>query len=245
MDRYGIIGYPLGHSKSPAAFKAAYGGRWPFDLIEGTDFEQLWELFLSRYKAANITAPFKEIAYAKVDIKNPEIEMIRATNLVINTPDGVTAYNSDYRGVKQCIIDAGFKAGDTALVVGAGGAGKAAAAAAKSLGLETAVTNRTMRKAAAMAEFMGLELLPWEDSQSVDLLIYTVPGPIDGVERFGSKAVLEACYAKPTFTREGLAAQGRAYIDGKQWHYQQAIAGYGLMTGEKPDTQATREVYNF
>lgn len=245
MDKFGIIGYPLGHSKSPAAFKAAYNGKWPFDLIEGKDFEALWNLFLKEYKAVNITAPYKELAYRKADIITPEVEMIHATNLVVKTPDGIKAFNSDFRGVKQCIINAGFKAGDTALVVGAGGAGKAAAAAAKDLGLETAITNRTLRKAEAMAEFMGLELLPFDRSHSVDLLIYTVPGPIDGVERFSGRAVLEACYANPTFTKEGLALKGVRYIDGKEWHYQQAVAGYGLMTGEEPDREATREVYNF
>lgn len=245
MDKFGIIGYPLGHSKSPAAFKAAYAGRWQFDLIEGTDFEKLWDLFLNEYKAVNITAPYKELAYAKADIITPEVEMIHATNLVIKTAQGIKAYNSDFRGVKQCILNAGFKAGDTALVVGAGGAGKAAAAAAKAVGMKTAVTNRTMRKAEAMAEFMGIEAIPFDKATDADLLIYTVPGPIDGVERFGSKAVLEACYAKPTFTREGLAAKGIPYIDGKYWHFQQAIAGYPLMTGEEPDIEATREAYNF
>lgn len=245
MDKFGIIGYPLGHSKSPAAFGAAYHGKWPFDLIEGKDFEALWGLFLKEYKAVNITAPYKELAYAKSDIITPEVEMIHATNLVIKTAEGIKAFNSDFRGVKQCILNAGFKAGDTALIVGAGGAGKAAAAAAKDLGLRTAITNRTLRKAEAMAEFMGLELLPFNESQSVDLLIYTVPGPIDGVERFSGRAVLEACYANPTFTKAGLEAKGSVYIDGKEWHYQQAVAGYGLMTGEEPDREATREAYNF
>lgn len=245
MDKFGIIGYPLGHSKSPAAFTAAYAGRWQFDLIEGKDFEELWQLFLKEYKAVNITAPYKELAYQKADIITPEVEMIHATNLVIKTPDGIKAFNSDFRGVKQCIINAGFKAGDSALIVGAGGAGKAAAAAAKDLGLKTAVTNRTLRKSAAMAEFMGIDLHPFEKPCDADLLIYTVPGPIDGVERFSGKAVLEACYAKPTFTKEGLAAKGVPYINGKEWHYQQAIAGYGLMTGVQPDIEATRKAYEF
>lgn len=245
MDKFGIIGYPLGHSKSPAAFKAAYNGKWPFDLIEGKEFEALWELFLKEYKAVNVTAPYKEMAYAKADIITPEVEMIHASNLLVKTPEGVKAFNSDFRGVRKCITNAGFKAGDTALIVGAGGAGKAAAAAAKDLGLNTAITNRTARKAEAMAEFMGLELLPFEESHSVDLLIYTVPGPIEGVGRFSGRTVLEACYANPTFTKEGLAAKGMEYIDGREWHYQQAIAGYGLMTGEEPDKEATRKVYEF
>lgn len=245
MDKFGIIGNPLNHSKSPAAFTAAYNGRWQFDLIEGPDFEILWQRFLKEYKAANVTAPYKEMAFRKADILTPEVEKICATNLVVNTPEGVKAYNSDYRGVKQVIINAGVKAGDTALIVGCGGAGKAAAFAAKDLGLKTFVTNRTEEKALATASHIGLEVHPFSEPKSVDFLIYTIPETIEDITRFRGKTVLEAAYATRAFNDEILKSIGAAYISGKEWHFQQAIAGYGLMTGTEPDIEATRKVYNF
>lgn len=245
MDKFGIIGNPLGHSKSPAAFTAAYNGRWQFDLIEGPDFEVLWQKFLREYKAANVTAPYKEMAFRKADILTPEVQNICATNLIVNTSDGVKAYNSDYRGVKQVMINAGMKEGNTALIVGCGGAGKAAAFAAKELGLKTFVTNRTEEKSMATASHMGLEVHPFNEPLSVDFLVYTIPETIEDITRFRGKIVLEAAYASRAFTPEILESIGARYISGKEWHFQQAIAGYGMMTGMAPDIDATRKVYNF
>ena len=83
MDSFGLIGHPIAHSLSPALFTAAYGGKYPYDLIETPDFEQAWARFLAGYKAINITAPFKENAFARVNWKSPACERIGATNLVV------------------------------------------------------------------------------------------------------------------------------------------------------------------
>lgn len=245
MLKYGIIGYPLWHSKSPEAFTAAYSGRWSFDKIESPDFDYCWQRFLDEYAGLTVTNPFKEPAYRHSDIITPEVERIRATNLVVKTPEGIKAYNSDYRGLLQCISKAGFKKGDTALVVGCGGAGKAAAAAASELGLVTKITNRTPAKAEAMRDHMGLEIHPFDDPADCDLLIYTIPGKIDKLERFHARTVMEANYANPSYNEELLARIGASYIGGKVWHYEQAVAGYQLMTGVAPDKDSVRRVYGF
>ena len=39
INRFGLIGNPVSGSKSPDLFKAAYGGKFPYDLIEEPDFE--------------------------------------------------------------------------------------------------------------------------------------------------------------------------------------------------------------
>ena len=93
MDRYGLIGHPIGHSLSPRLFKAAYNGKHPYDLIETSDFEKAWKRFLDGYRAINVTAPFKTDAFARADWKSPECERCGATNLCLNTPEGVKAYN--------------------------------------------------------------------------------------------------------------------------------------------------------
>lgn len=245
MDKFGIIGYPLGHSKSPAAFAAAYGGRWRYDLIEGTDFEALWQRFLSGYKAVTVTAPYKEMAYGKADIIAPDAARTLATNLVVKTPEGVKAYNSDYRGVKNLLVGRGFGKGDRALIIGCGGAGKAAAAAAVDAGLDTLVTNRTASKAETLANHLGIGIHPFDESLETDIVIYTIPGPINKLERFRCSLVLEACYANPSYTPELLAKLSAGYIGGREWHYHQAVTGYGIMTGIEPDAESVRKVYEF
>ena len=99
--RFGLIGHPIAHSLSPALFKAGYDGKYPYDLIQTDDFEQAYSRFLDGYDGINVTAPFKELAFAKADILSEECRLIRATNLLVKTPEGVKAYNSDYLGVRM------------------------------------------------------------------------------------------------------------------------------------------------
>lgn len=246
MDRFGLIGYPIGHSVSPALFGAAYSGRWSYDLIEGPDFGPLRERFMQDYRAVNVTAPYKEDAYRTADILSDEVRAIHASNLLVKTPEGkVKAYNSDYLGLRTLITGAGLKAGDSALVIGCGGAGKAAAAAARDLGLETSVANRTAGKAGETAQQMGVKICDFYKAQSADIIIYTLPCPVENIERFDAGVYLEASYAHPSFDREALSAKGRRYISGRMWLFQQAVDGYPIMTSEEPDVEAMKKIYGF
>ena len=99
--KFGLIGHPIAHSLSPALFKAGYDGRYPYDLIEGDDFEESYRRFIEGYDGINVTAPFKELAYAKADIVSEDCRLIKATNLLVKTTEGVKAYNSDLLGVRM------------------------------------------------------------------------------------------------------------------------------------------------
>ena len=219
MDKFGLIGHPIAHSLSPALFTAAYGGKYPYDLIETPDFEEAWARFLADYKAINVTAPFKGDAFARVDWRSPECGRVGATNLVVKTPEGTRAYNSDYLGVKALLEPLGCC---TAAVVGYGGAGKAALAAAEDLGLDT----RLFRHA--------------EIARGVraDVIIYTLPRAVEGIDRLDCTHLLEANYKDPCLA-------GRpGYIPGSAWLLAQAVTGYALMTGEQPDPEAMTAVFS-
>ena len=156
--KFGLIGHPIEHSLSPALFKAGYDGRYPYDLIQTADFEEAYARFLEEYDGINVTAPFKELAISKADILSEECQAIGATNLLVKTPEGIKAYNSDYLGLRLWIGQisrlASLARNDkekaarndkmpTILIVGLGGAGKAAAEAARSLGCDVTLMNRT------------------------------------------------------------------------------------------------------
>ena len=64
MSRFGLIGFPIAHSLSPLLFKAAYGGRFRYDLLESEDFDTAFRAFMKSCDAVNVTAPFKELAGA-------------------------------------------------------------------------------------------------------------------------------------------------------------------------------------
>ena len=218
MDKFGLIGHPIAHSLSPALFTAAYGGRYVYDLIETPDFDEAWRRFLAGYRAINVTAPFKGDAFARVDWRSPECERAGATNLVVKTPEGTKAYNSDYRGVKALLAPLGCR---SAAVVGFGGAGKAALAAAEDLGLDTRLYRH--------AEVAG--------GVQADVIIYTLPRAVEGIDRLDCSHLLEANYKDPCLA-------GRpGYIPGSAWLLMQAVTGYALMTGEEPDPAPMRAVF--
>lgn len=213
-DRFALIGHPIAHSLSPRLFRAAYDGKYAYDLIETPDFEQAWERFRKDYRAINVTAPFKGRAFEKADWRSPECERVGATNLCVNTEEGVKAYNSDYLAVRALMEGRG----GSASVIGFGGAGKAALAAARDLGLETRLY-RHDRIAAGI---------------SSDIIIYTLPKAVEGFDRLECDMLIEANYKDPCL------AGHPGYVPGTAWHLLQAVLGYALMTGESPDEEAMR-----
>ena len=278
--KFGLIGHPIAHSLSPALFKAGYEGSYPYELIEGADFEDSYRRFLEGYDGINVTAPFKELAFVKADILSPECETVGATNLLVKTPDGIKAYNSDYLGVRMWLSDVaeGLKrtpptpsswapppaargvarfsspqlhpTAVKTLIVGLGGAGKAAAAAAESLGMEVIRMNRTIKdeKTRALSDFT-------ECFREADIVIYNIPTAIPGLsgltdEDFGAgkpKCILEANYKNPSFDEGFIRKMKKAnplaeYTSGKTWLLYQAVTGYELFTGEKPDLAKMADV---
>ena len=287
MKRFGLIGHPIAHSLSPALFKAGYGGKYPYELIETADFEEAYNRFLNGYDGINVTAPFKELAYAKADILSEECRIIKATNLLVKTPDGIKAYNSDYLGVRMWLEEAaeGLKrtpptswapppaargvarfstppqphSTARVLIVGTGGAGKAAAVAAASMGMNLTLMNRSLEKAEAVMESIGemngapaAEVRPLEDFREcfreADVVIYNIPSAIPAlVELSGEdfnpghrKFILEANYKNPSFDKELIMKMmgtnpEASYTKGTVWLLYQALTGYEIFTGEKPD----------
>ena len=262
--KFGLIGHPIGHSLSPALFKAGYDGRYPYELIETPDFEEAYQRFLEGYDGINVTAPFKELAIRKADILSEECRAIGATNLLVKTPEGIKAYNSDYLGVRIWIGEISRLAslarndnrpsgpsqsdGEPAcrlrtLVVGLGGAGKAAKAAAESLGMDTVLMNRTRYSddIKPLSQFR-------EEFGKADIIIYNLPVRIAGLDSLTEeelcpgkpKHILEANYRNPSFDNSLIHRMKElnpdiTYTEGRTWLLLQALTGYEIFTGEKPD----------
>ena len=275
--KFGLIGHPIAHSLSPALFRAGYDGRYPYDLIQGEDFEASYQSFIEEYDGINVTAPFKELAYAKADLPSEECRLIKATNLLIKTPEGIRAYNSDFLGVRlwleEVLSDPEWEqrlrshSGPcqvTALVTGCGGAGKAAAAAAASLGMKVVLMNRNHDKAVSLANDLkeaGYEAEAVAISgfcrcfNEADIVIYNIPTAIPEMQQLlaeplnstGTKHILEANYKDPSFDEAYLKSlqelnPGVRYTGGRTWLLYQALTGYEIFTGEKPDLQKMSDV---
>ena len=248
--KFGLTGHPIEHSLSPALFKAGYDGRYPYELIVTPDFEEAYQIFLKEYDGINVTAPFKELAIQKADILSDECKTVGATNLLVKTPEGIKAYNSDFLGVRSWL--SGVSRSVRVLIVGAGGAGKAAAAAADSLGMETVRMNRTQ---------YSIDIKPLsqfrEEFRKADIIIYCLPVRIEELDALSTedfcpgkpKIIMEANYRNPSFDEKLIRRMQEAnamirYTDGRTWLLHQAVEGYGILTGESPDKNRMEAVIN-
>ena len=233
--KFALIGHPVAGSLSPLLFGAAYSGRYQYDLIDRPSFDEAWEVFLNGYDGINVTAPFKQDAFSRCLWLSPAARLTGAVNLVLK--DGLRGYNTDVDGILYAL--AGCPVHD-ALVVGTGGAARAAIAAALQLGCRVFVLGRSPEKVAALEAQFGL---PGTPVSSPDLVIYTLPGsaPVPSFldlfrESLPVATVLEANYRDPRLANLPC----RKYISGVRWLLGQAVAGYSLFTGERPSEAAMK-----
>lgn len=213
MDKFGLMGFPTAGTLSPGLFRQHFGGRWEYDEIETPSFDEAWRRFVEEpYKAVNVTAPFKEPACARADIQGPECKRIKAANILIKTPEGIVARNSDYLAVRKIIEDSLDRCtGRTAAVIGFGGAGKAALAAAEDVCGPAGVR---------LYRHDGIS-----GGVKADIIVYTLPKAVPGIEKLECSVLVEANYKTPC-----LSDGPYIYVPGTEWLRLQGAFGYPLMT---------------
>lgn len=246
MAKCGLIGNPISHSKSPALFRAAYGeGPHTYSLIEAPTCQEAMQRFREEgFTGINITSPFKDEVMEYVSLPDSISSTLGSANTIISRNGELHSYNTDYYGVRNTLEAFIPNPGCRALVIGAGGAGKAAALAVKDMGLDVYFANRSSHAAAPFAQKIGVEYVPLDKIPlllpQTDIIVYNLSMEIDplrGVSLQG-KIVFEANYAHPNLAHRDAGL----YIDGRYWLYNQAIPAFRLFTGEEPLTSPMKEV---
>lgn len=254
MAKFSLIGNPISHSKSPALFKAAYGeGMHTYTLLEAPTCKEAMQRFKDEgITGTNVTSPFKDEIMDHISFPDKISSILSSANTVILKEGKLHSFNTDYYGVKNTLeeylnskssLGASKEEPLTALVVGAGGAGKAAALAVAHMGMEVYLANRSSCAAKPFADKTGAQYIPLTEIPlllpKTDIIIYTLGMEIEQLKgvHLGGKIVFEANYAHPNMQCCGA----EEYIDGRLWLYNQAIGAFRLFTGEEPCTQAMRE----
>ena len=84
MARFGLIGNPIAHSKSPALFKAAYSGEDSYELIEAESLEASMDKFLnSDFKGINVTSPYKDVVMQYVSCPDRVSALLGSANVLL------------------------------------------------------------------------------------------------------------------------------------------------------------------
>lgn len=163
----GLIGYPVGHSRSPAMQQAAFDAlgipaRYVlWETPPETLAERIASLRAPDVLGANVTIPYKTAVVPLLDALAPSaLQAGGAVNTIVRGADGrLTGHNTDVTGVLRVLDSYGAgDAGQSALVLGAGGAARAAWAAAHERAMTLRVAARRPSVAREALSALGLSL---------------------------------------------------------------------------------------
>ncbi len=195
----GVIGYPIAHSLSPRLHRfwlSAHGidGHYVPLAVRREDFATTVQaLVRSGFAGVNVTVPHKEAAFALAHRNDSAAMAAGATNLLIFLADGtIVGRNTDAEGLRASLAEAlgpQALAGKKAVLMGAGGAARAALFSLDALAVgEIAIVNRHHERAQAMALAIQPHLRArlgavdkWENAVlDADLLINATSGGMKG-----------------------------------------------------------------
>ncbi len=158
--RFGVIGWPLGHTLSPAFQQAALDALGVSAVYRALptppeDVEtRLREARCGEWRGLNVTIPHKLRVAELVDCRTPAAERLAAVNTVDARDGRLIGDNTDVEGFSRALTEHGHfdPSGRRAVLVGAGGAGRAVAWALADLGVEhLTLANRRRERADALA----------------------------------------------------------------------------------------------
>jgi shikimate dehydrogenase len=272
-DRYGVMGNPIAHSKSPMIHSLfAEQTKQPLSyeaiLVEIGAFNEAVEAFCSAGgKGLNVTVPFKRDAWKRVDERSPCAELAGAVNTIVVREDGsLLGDNTDGVGLVRDIRDnLNIALADkNVLILGAGGAVRGVLGPLLDEGPATVtIANRTPARAQELADAFeeqgsvdgcGFDEL---DGSSFDIVINGTSASLKGEVPPLPDALLAKgalCYdmmygAEPTAFMAWADDHNSAHIaDGLGMLVEQAAESFLIWRGVKPQTapviQAVRESLN-
>ncbi|ARS89229.1 shikimate dehydrogenase [Natrarchaeobaculum aegyptiacum] len=260
MDVFGLVGNPVGHSLSPPMHEAAYDelgleARYVTFEPEPDDVEAAVRgAGALGITGLNVTIPFKRDVLEVVD-PDEMAERIGAVNTIDFTGETVTGHNTDAAGAMRALRDHDVAVdGARAVVVGAGGAGRAIAFGLADAGASVEIANRTAERAHDLADEVpgatghGLEALESLVSEADVLINATSVGmeedesPVPDEYLHGDLAVMDAVY-RPLETRllREAADAGATTVDGAWMLLYQGVEALELWTGRDAPVEAMNE----
>jgi shikimate dehydrogenase len=221
----------------------------PGDLFD----ETVHGLLGSGYRGANVTIPHKLLALAIADEATPEARGAGAANTLTFGDDGsIHADNTDVGGLLDAIGDVPR----SALVLGAGGAARAAIWSLRHAGTAVSVWNRTPGRAAALATELDVQAAPTVEPETYEAVINTTAVGLD-TTLSDESALAALCLedkAPPSLVVDLVyrgggqatplqhwAEQGQSrFVDGLEILVRQGARSFEIWTGKEPPLEVMR-----
>lgn len=249
----GVAGQPIAHSLSPlihgawiaaAGLDADYRAFGPAD--EAGFAELVAEGRAGGLRGLNVTAPFKAQALAAADEVTDTARLCGSANLLVFEGGRVRADSTDGAGLMAALAEqapALEAAGRPVLILGAGGAARAAAAALKAAGAEVGVLNRTPQRAERLAADLGVRVAGPDAPAEAALVVNALSAPpgID-MEVLRPDTVLMDMTYRPLLTPFLAAGQARGLttVDGLAMLIGQARPSFRTLFGMEPPSVDVR-----
>jgi 3-dehydroquinate dehydratase / shikimate dehydrogenase len=266
---YGVLGDPVAQSMSPLLhnhlFKlvninAVY---LPFRVPRGQLNEALRQFEYLPCEGYSVTIPHKESAAQLATSSDPGVEDTQAANTLVRKQDGFWAANTDYPAVLDCIrsnqpMGEENKPKDwkecKALLLGAGGAARAAAYALLDLGIPITVSSRTLSRAETLASEVKGQAIDWatRHREPCDVVVNCTPigmhpevdeSPIHASFLQPGMVVFDTVYnPETTLLVKDARDRGCTVITGVEMFVRQAAKQFKYFTDVEPDLEKMREI---
>ena len=257
MDRYAVVGNPVGHSLSPEihrAFAAETGERLRYDKLPAPmdGFADVAGEFFERGgRGLNVTLPFKGEACRWVDKAQPAAARCGAVNTIAVEGGRTLGFNTDGIGLVRDLEAQEIRlSGRSLLLIGAGGAiSGILSALVEADPASVCIANRTLAKAEALAERHGVRVSAASLEGLAGRFDLIINGTSAGLAGEGGLidpplAAGAQCYDL-LYSRDGQTpfcrwAQraGAAWVsDGLGMLVEQAAAAFAIWRGRAPSTR--------
>jgi quinate/shikimate dehydrogenase (NAD+) len=266
----GVLGSPIKHSAAPFMHEAAaeaLGLRAQYRLIDiaGADRDKLRLVMegvrLLGFSGINVTFPYKEAVVPLLDSLTEAAAAIGAVNTVVVRDGKLIGHNTDATGFARAFAEVfGLPGQAPAVLVGAGGVGRAIAFAMTGLGArEVRVVDTVAGKAAALAERLGARTVVHVFASVVEAMpgaagvINATPvgmqpdrgTPVPPELIDGSMWVADAVYT-PLWTPllQAARARGARVMTGRELSIYQAVDAFRLFTGREAPQQSIADAFD-
>ena len=261
----GIVGWPVAHSRSPRIHgfwleRYAIDGAYMPLAVRPEDFvSALRGLRAAGFAGVNVTIPHKRAAFALCDVVDDVARRAGAVNTIVFHDDRIEGTSTDGFGFLASLRAEGVDpAAGPALILGAGGAARAIAAALLDAAVPVTVANRTREHAEALAhDLPSLTVIDWDARQpalrdqalvinATSLGMGGTSGPALDFDEAPSPLVVADIVYAPLETELLAAARSRSLhvVDGLGMLLHQACGGFAAWFGVQPtvDTELRRFV---
>lgn len=258
----GLFGFPVKHSLSPAMHNAAFhhlGLNYvyvPFEVTPENIPAAVASLRSLSLSGVNVTVPHKETVIPHLDRIDPFARAVGSVNTIVNKNGKLTGYNTDAPGFVKDLKSHGFNPeGKTVILLGAGGAGKAVAAAlSKAKARRIYIANNIEKQSSVLAHrtprAVYLPLAVWKHKLAeADLLVNTTPvgmhagdAPLaTAAELKRSLFVYDVIYNRETELIKAAKKAGCRCADGLGMLLHQGALAFELWTGKPAPVEVMRK----